>query len=147
MDTGTGLGVHIGGKGADTYNIGDDVLGWGSTVIAFGFNPGQGDVLSLGETITSVVEQALYGEDPGVLSLSEGADLSDIIAALEGVSFKGDKDLKAFQKFLATADEDGFIADAATGDVATGDKIIVTGVDTATLVNVLVATVPAPVEG
>lgn len=143
MNTGSGLGVHIGGAGGDTYQIGDDILsnGVADTIIAFGFNPAKGDVLDFGEGITGVVQATLAGEDTTTLSLSDGANFADIIAELEGVSIKGDKDLKAFQKFLALADAEGNIANATTVEIANGDKIIVTGVNVETLVAVLDATV------
>jgi Ca2+-binding RTX toxin-like protein len=146
MNTGAGLGVHVGGRGADTFQIGDDILSNGviDTVIAFGFDPTRGDVLDLGDTITEVVRATLAGTDTTTLSLSEGADLGELAEALDGVVVRGERDLRALQKLLDGAAEDGTVADATTVEVANGDRIIVTGVDVETLVAVLDATVNPP---
>lgn len=147
MNTGAGLGVHLGGRGADTYQIGDDILSNGviDTVVAFGFDPTKGDGLDLGDTITEVVRDTLAGDDTTTLALSEGADLGELAEALDGVSLRGEKDLRALQKLLDRAGGSGEVADAVTVEVVpTGDRIIVTGVDVETLVAVLDATVDPP---
>lgn len=147
MNTGAGLGVHLGGRGADTYQIGDDILSNGviDTVVAFGFDPTKGDVLDLGDTITEVVRDTLAGDDTLTLALSEGADLGELAEVLDGVSLRGEKDLRALQKLLDRAGESGQIENAVTVEVVpTGDRIIVTGVDVETLVAVLDATVNPP---
>jgi hypothetical protein len=134
-DTGEGLGIHFGGAGADTFFIGQEIVGNNAqdTVIALDFGSGH-DQLDIASEILS-----------NIASLEEGkVDLVPVLAAFEaeglGVpevgqrlsqTFLGEQAFREVASLLAQfpLNEQGqVLVDATTVTTNEGDTIIALGV-------------------
>jgi hypothetical protein len=136
MNAGAGLGIHVGGAGADIFAVGPDILGNGQTdlVVAFDFNAAIDSLVLDGAVLAQVASVEAFTYDIRFALDQLRADSVTGQIALDLVAAAGEANLAAELAPLFATEAGGAAPDAGSlVRLEEGDQIFVAGVNPAQL--------------